>query len=73
MGELIDVEENVKLQIENLLTELSKRSDTINEIQGTILALNKYASDLQTFLGSKSIEVETSINSPIIHCSIVSR
>ena len=58
MGELIDVEENVKLQIQNLLTELSKRSDTINEIQGTILALKEYASDLQTFLGSKSIEVE---------------
>jgi hypothetical protein len=34
MGDLIDVEENVKLQIEKLLTELSKRSDTINEIQG---------------------------------------
>jgi hypothetical protein len=30
MGDLIDVEGNVKLQIENLLTELSKRSDTIN-------------------------------------------
>jgi hypothetical protein len=58
MGDLIDVEENVKLQIDNLLTELSKRSDTINEIQGTILALKEYASDLQTFLGSKSIEVE---------------
>jgi hypothetical protein len=58
MGELIDVEENVNLQIENLLTELSKRSDKINEIQGTILALKEYASDLQTFLGSKSIEVE---------------
>ena len=58
MGELIDVEENVKLQIENLLTELSKRSDTMYEIQGTILALTEYASDLQTFLGSKSIEVE---------------
>jgi hypothetical protein len=58
MGELIDVEENVKLQIENILTELSKRTDTINEIQGTILALKEYASDLLTFLGSKSIEVE---------------
>jgi hypothetical protein len=58
MGELIDVEENVKLQIENLLSKLSKRSDTIKEIQGTILALTEYASDLQTFLGSKSIEVE---------------
>ena len=58
MGELIDVEENVKLQIENLLTELSKRSDTINEIQDTILALKENASDLQTFLGSKSIEIE---------------
>ena len=42
MGELIDVEENVKLQIENLLPELSKRSDTMNEIQGTILALKEY-------------------------------
>jgi hypothetical protein len=58
MGELIDVEENVKLQIENLLTELSKRSVTINENQCTTLALKEYASDLQTFLGSKSIEVE---------------
>ena len=58
MGDLIDVEENVKLQIENLLSELSKRSDTMNEIQGTILALTEYASDLQTFLVSKSIEVE---------------
>jgi hypothetical protein len=58
MGDLIDVEENVKLQIENLLSELSKRSDTINEIQGTILALKEYSSDLQTFLGSKAIEVE---------------
>jgi hypothetical protein len=58
MGDLIDVEENVKLQIENLLSVLSKRSDTINEIQDTILALTEYASDLQTFLGSKSIEVE---------------
>jgi hypothetical protein len=58
MGDLIDVEENVKLQIENLLSELSKRSDTMNEIQGTILALTEYASDLQTFRGSKSIEVE---------------
>jgi hypothetical protein len=58
MGELIDVEDNVKLQIENLLTELSKRSDTTKEIQGTILALKEYASDLQTFLGRKSIEVE---------------
>ena len=57
-GELIDVEENVKLQIENLLIELSKRSDKINEIQGTTLALKEFASDLQTFLGSKSIEVE---------------
>jgi hypothetical protein len=58
MGDFIDVEENVKLQIEKLLTELSKRSDTINEIQGTLLALTQYASDLQTVLGSKSIEVE---------------
>ena len=58
MGDLIDVEGNVKLQIENLLTELSKRSDTINEMQGTILALKEHATDLQTFLGSKSIEVE---------------
>jgi SpoVK/Ycf46/Vps4 family AAA+-type ATPase len=53
-----DVEEDVTSQIENLLSELAKRSDTINEIQGTLLALQEYASDLQTFLGSKSIAVE---------------
>jgi hypothetical protein len=64
MGDLIDVEENVKLQIEKLLTELSKRSDTINEIQGTLLALTQYASDLQTFLGSKSIAL------PIFYCYV---
>ena len=58
MRDLIVVEKNVKLQIEQLLTELSKRSDTINKIKGTLLALKEYASDLQTFLGSKSIEVE---------------
>jgi hypothetical protein len=35
MGDLIDVEEKVKLQIENLLSELSKRSiDTIFMICG---------------------------------------
>jgi hypothetical protein len=45
MGDLIDVEENVKLQIETLLTELSKRSDTINEMQGTKLALKEHATD----------------------------
>jgi DNA anti-recombination protein RmuC len=53
MGELIDVEENVTLQIEKLLKELSKRFDTINEIQGTILALKEHATDLQTLLGQK--------------------
>jgi hypothetical protein len=58
MGEFIDAEEHVKSQIEKLLTELSKRFHNINEIQETILALKEYASDLQTFLGSKSIEIE---------------
>ena len=61
MGDLIDVEGNVKLQIENLLTELSKRSDTINEMQGTILALKEHATDLQTFLGSKYFRCGTPI------------
>jgi hypothetical protein len=41
VGDLIEVEENVKLLIENLLTELSKRPDTIKEIQGTLLALKE--------------------------------
>jgi hypothetical protein len=68
MGEFIDVEENVKLQIEKLLTELSKRSDTINEIQGIILALKEYASDLQTFLGSKSIKVEVKKQAKFVEC-----
>jgi hypothetical protein len=72
MGDLIDVEENVKLQIENLLTELSKRSDTINEIQGTILALKEYSSDLQTFLGSKvnNILPLGQITHPLLLCDI---
>jgi hypothetical protein len=72
MGDLIDVEEDVKSQIEKLLTELTKRSDTIKEIQGTLLALQEYASDLQTFL-IIFLSSSTSIKSPIILCSIVSR
>jgi hypothetical protein len=41
-----------------VLRHLSKNSKTVDGLQSTIIAVTEYASDLQTFLGSKTIEEE---------------
>ena len=49
-------EDKIKSKIDNLLKQLSEQSKTVEGIQRDIAAVKKYASDLQTFLGSKTIE-----------------
>ena len=56
--ELDDAEDKIKSKIENLLKQLSEESKTIDGIQRDITVIKEYASDLQTFLGSKTIEEE---------------
>jgi GTPase len=48
----------IKSKIDNLLKQLSKNSKTVEGLQSDIRAVKEYASDLQTFLGSKVIEEE---------------
>ena len=56
LNELDDTEDKIKSKIENLLKQLSEESKTVKGIQRDITAVKEYASDLQTFLGSKAIE-----------------
>ena len=56
LKELDDAEDKIKLKIENLLKQLSAESKTVEGIQRDISAIKEYASDLQTFLGSKATE-----------------
>ena len=58
LKELDDAEDKIKSKIENLLKQLSAESKTVEGIQRDISAIKEYASDLQTFLGSKAIEEE---------------
>ena len=58
LQELDDTEDEIKSKIDNLLTQLSKNSKTVEGIQSDIIAVKEYSSDLQTFLGSKTIEEE---------------
>ena len=58
MKELDDAEDKIKSKIDNLLKQLSQQSKTVEGIQSDITAIKEYASDLQTFLGSKAIEEE---------------
>ena len=51
-------EDKIKSKIDNLLKQLSEQSKTVEGIQRDIAAVKEYASDLQTFLGSKAIEEE---------------
>ena len=57
LKELDDTEDKIK-SIDKLLKQLSKNSKTGEGIQSDIIAVKEYASDLQTFLGSKAIEEE---------------
>jgi DNA-binding beta-propeller fold protein YncE len=58
LKELDDAEDKIKSKIDNLLKQLSEESKTVDGIQIGITAIKEYASDLQTFLGSKAIEEE---------------
>jgi hypothetical protein len=57
----LDAEEaKIKSEIENLLEKLNKKAVTIETLQSKLSAVKLYASDLQTFLGGRTIlrEVE---------------
>jgi hypothetical protein len=54
LKELGDSEYKIKTKIDNLLKQLSEVSKTVEGIQSGITAIKEYASDLQTFLGSKA-------------------
>ena len=58
LKELDDAEVKIKSKIDNLLKQLSEESKTVERIQSDTTAVKEYASDLQTFLGSKTIEEE---------------
>jgi predicted DNA-binding protein (UPF0278 family) len=58
LQELDDKEDRIKSKIEKLFEQLSKNSKAIEGLQSDIIAVKEYASDLQTFLGSKAIEEE---------------
>ena len=60
IGNLDAEEAKIKLEIENLLEKLNKKAVTIEMLQSKLSAVKLYASDLQTFLGGRTIlhEVE---------------
>jgi len=58
LQELDDTEDKIKSRIDNLLKQLSQNSKTVEGLQKDIRAVKEYASNLQTFLGSKAIEEE---------------
>jgi hypothetical protein len=58
LKELDDAEDKIKSKIDNLLKQLSEQSKTVEGIQRDITSIKEYASDLQTFIGSKAIEEE---------------
>jgi hypothetical protein len=53
-----ETEDKIKSKIDELLRQLSKNSKTVEGLQSTVIAVKEYASDLQTFLGSKTIDDE---------------
>jgi DNA-binding beta-propeller fold protein YncE len=58
LQELDDTEDKIKSKIDKLLRQLSRNAKTVDGLQSDIIAVKEYASDLQTFLGSKAIEGE---------------
>ena len=55
IGNLDAEEAKIKLEIENLLENLNKKAITIEMLQSKLSAVKLYASDLQTFLGGRTI------------------
>jgi hypothetical protein len=58
LQELDDTEDKIKSYIDKLLQQLSKNAKSVEGLQSNIIAVKEYASDLQTFLGSKTIDEE---------------
>ncbi|CAC5399002.1 unnamed protein product [Mytilus coruscus] len=58
LQDLYAAEKKVKSQIEDLLGKLAENAENINSMENNISAIKDYATDLQTFLGSKMIEIE---------------
>jgi chaperonin cofactor prefoldin len=61
LQELDDKEDRIKSKIEKLFEQLSKNSKAIEGLQSDIIVVKEYASDLQTFLGSKVWYIKCSI------------
>ena len=58
LQKLDDTEDEIESKIDNMVKQLSQNSKTVEGLQSDIRAVKEYASDLQTFLGSKTIEGE---------------
>jgi LPS O-antigen subunit length determinant protein (WzzB/FepE family) len=58
LQEVDDTEKKIKSKIDNMLQQLSKNSKAVEGLQSNMIAVKEFASDLQTFLGSKAIEEE---------------
>ncbi|VDI41074.1 Hypothetical predicted protein, partial [Mytilus galloprovincialis] len=58
LQDLYAAEKKVKSEIEDLLGKLAKNTEKVNAMENNVSAIKDYASDLQTFLGSKMIETE---------------
>ncbi|XP_063435161.1 uncharacterized protein LOC134716228 [Mytilus trossulus] len=58
LQDLHAAEDKIKSQINDLLGKLTEHMEKLDLLQTNMSALREYASDLQTFLGSKMIETE---------------
>lgn len=67
LKELQVSEDKITQEIENLLSNLTIHNDTVTVLQNTISDIKSYASDLQTFLGSKSIEADVIKEKHFLH------
>ncbi|XP_071169812.1 uncharacterized protein [Mytilus edulis] len=56
--ELNAVEQKVQSSFVTLISQITEKTKTIETLQSNISAVKEYASDLQIFLGSKSLEAE---------------
>ncbi|VDI52517.1 Hypothetical predicted protein [Mytilus galloprovincialis] len=56
--ELNATEQKVKSACETLISQITEKINTVEALQGNISSVKEYASDLQIFLGIKSLEAE---------------
>lgn len=70
LHDLCAQEENAKLQIENLLTKVLKNTEKVEMLQSNISIVKQYASNLQTFLGTKTIQDEVQIQEKAVQSFI---